>query len=206
VNHDEVAALLEAATTPERPGATLLGRLERAEDRQAIRDLIMAYGYLEDARRWDAMLALYTDDIERVLAGSLIETVRGKAALRERLVTPVMATTSGAASASREQVEQLGLRHLMFSDVIRVSDDGRTATAAVQYILVATRDDGGLADHRRRSRSRQRRPGTAEDSDGYRRGSHEGSYVFDVRKSDGTWRFCRQLIVTNNAHNPMFRA
>lgn len=184
MNHDEVTALLEAATTPEQPGATLLDRLERAEDRQAIRDLIMAYGYLEDARRWDAMLALYTDDIERVLAGSLVEIVRGKAALRERLVTPVMATKSGAASASREQVEQLGLRHLMFSEVIRVSDDGRTATAAVQYILVATRGD----------------------ADGYRRGSHEGSYVFDFRKSHGTWKFSRQLIVTNNAHNPMFRA
>ena len=38
----------------------------------------MAYGYLEDARRWDDMLALYTDDIERELAGSLTEIVRGK--------------------------------------------------------------------------------------------------------------------------------
>jgi hypothetical protein len=184
VNDDEVAALLEAATRPERPRTTLLERLELAEDRQTIRDLIMAYGYLEDARRWDDMLALYTDDIERVLAGSLVETIRGNAALRDRLITPVMATKSGAASASREQVEQLGLRHLMFSDVIRVADDGLTATAAVQYTLVATREgDRGL-----------------------RRGSHQGSYVFDFRKVDGTWKFSRQLIVTNNAHNPMFRA
>jgi hypothetical protein len=73
----------------------------------------------------------------------------------------------------------------MFGDVIRVSDDGLTAIAAVQYVLVATRNDG---------------------SDGYRRGSHEGSYVFGFRKEGGTWKFCRQLIVTNNAHNPMFRA
>lgn len=184
MNHDEVVALLEAATQPERARTTIEDRLELAEDRHVIRDLIMAYGYLEDARRWDDMLALYTDDIERVLAGSLVETIQGKAALRDRLVTPVMATKSGAASASREQVEQLGLRHLMFSEVIRVSDDGLAATAAVQYTLVATR----------------------EDADGFRRGSHEGSYVFDFRKEGGAWRFCRQLIVTNNAHNPMFRA
>ena len=59
----------------------LEARVARAEARQQIRDLIMVYGYLEDARRWDDMLALYTDDIERVLAGSLVETVQGKAAL-----------------------------------------------------------------------------------------------------------------------------
>jgi hypothetical protein len=180
----EARALLAAATRPERPRADLAARVALAEARHEIRDLIMVYGYLEDARRWDDMLALYTDDIERVLAGSLVETVRGKAALRARLVDPVMAAKSGAAAASRAEVEQLGLRHLMFGEVIRIGDDGTTATAAVQYVLVATRDD----------------------ADGHRRGSHEGSYVFDFRRVDGAWRFRRQLIVTNNAHNPMFRA
>ena len=162
----------------------LEARVARAEARQQIRDLIMVYGYLEDARRWDDMLALYTDDIERVLAGSLVETVQGKAALRARLVDPVMAAKSGAAAAPRTEVERLGLRHLMFGEVIRIADDGTRATATLQYILVATRDG----------------------ADGQRRGSHEGSYVFDFRRIDGEWRFCRQLIVTNNAHNPMFRA
>jgi 3-phenylpropionate/cinnamic acid dioxygenase small subunit len=184
VNHEEVAALVDTATRPERRRDTLEERIELAEARRAIRDLIMSYGYLEDARRWDDMLAMYTDDIERVLAGSLVETIRGKEALRDRLITPVMATKSGVASATRDQVERLGLRHLMFSDVIRIADDGRTATAAVQYVLVATRDD----------------------RDGHRRGIHEGSYVFDFRNEHGIWKFSRQLIVTNNAHNPMFRA
>jgi len=162
----------------------LAARVALAEARSEIRVLIMEYGYLEDARRWDDMLALYTDDIERVLAGSLVETVRGKAELRARLVDPVMEARSGVAAAAREQVEQLGLRHLMFGEVIQVADDGESATATLQYILVATRDD----------------------ADGHRRGSHEGSYVFDFRRVDGAWRFSRQLIVTNNAHNPMFRA
>ncbi len=31
-------------------------------------------------------------------------------------------------------------------------------------------------------------------------------YVFDFRKVDGTWRFSRQLIFSNNAHNPLFQA
>jgi hypothetical protein len=156
----------------------------RLEDRARIYDLVMAYGYLEDARRWDAMLALYTDDIERELAGSLTEIVRGRSELRDRLVTPVMEAKSGRVAASREQVEQLALRHLIFGVAIDVADDRSTARAAAQYILVATRDGGR----------------------GFERGSHEGSYEFEFRRVDGEWKFARQLIVTNNAHNPMFAA
>jgi hypothetical protein len=158
--------------------------ITRLEDRARIYDLVMAYGYLEDARRWDDMLAMYTDDIERELAGSLTEIVRGKAELRDRLVTPVMEAKSGRVAASREEVEQLGLRHLIFSVAIEVAAAGMTASAVAQYILVATRD--GAA--------------------GFERGSHEGSYEFEFRKVERTWKFARQLIVTNNAHNPMFGA
>ena len=152
--------------------------------RDRLYDLVMAYGYLEDARRWDDMLALYTDDIERELAGSLTEVIRGKAELRDRLITPVMEAKSGRVAASREHVEQLGLRHLILSVTLEVGADGVTARADAQYILVATRDG----------------------AQGFERGSHEGSYEFEFRKVEGTWKFSRQLIVTNNAHNPMFAA
>ena len=159
-----------------------LSAIERLEDRAQIYDLVMAYGYLEDARRWDDMLALYTDDIERELAGSLTEVVRGKAELRDRLVTPVMEAKSGRVAASQEQVEQLGLRHLIFSVAVEVAVGGTSARASAQYILVATRDG----------------------ERGFERGSHEGFYEFEFRRVDDAWRFSRQLIVTNNAHNPMF--
>ena len=66
----------------------------------------------------------------------------------------------------------------------RASIDGVTARAAAQYILVATRDG----------------------AKGFERGSHEGSYEFEFRQAEGTWKFSRQRIVTNNAHNPMFAA
>ena len=179
-----MAEVLAAVQRPERHRDTLEERVAAAEDRAVIRDLIMAYGYLEDARRWDDMLAMYTDDIERVLAGSLVETVRGRDALRERLFAPVIINKSGdAPPPSQEHLDALGLRHLMTTDVIRLSDDGLGAIAAVQYMMVATR----------------------EGADGFRRGSHEGCYVFEFRKDGGTWRFCRQVIITDNAHNPMFR-
>lgn len=184
MNGDEMRALLDVVQRPERARVNPEERLQALEDRNAVRALIMEYGYLCDARRWDDLLALYTDDIERVLAGSLTERVQGKAALREKLVAPTLERRSGGGEPPPpEQLEALGLRHLMASDVVRLGDDGSTATAAVQYQLVAT----------------------ADDDRGFRRGAHEGSYVFDFRKEAGTWRFCRQYIVSENAHNPMFR-
>jgi SnoaL-like domain len=185
VNTDEIDALLEVVHRRERARTTPEERMQAIEDRGAIRSLIMRYGYLCDARRWDELLALYTDDIERVLAGSLVERVQGKRALREKLVAPTLEHRSGGGRGAPppRELESLGLRHLMASDVIRLGDDGRTATAAVQYQLVAT----------------------AEDEHGFRRGAHEGSYVFEFVNVDGKWRFCRQVIVSDNAHNPMFQ-
>ena len=184
MNAYEETELLAAVNRHEQTRHTPEARLDAAEDRETIRDLIMRYGYLEDARRWDDMLALYTDDIERVLAGSLTERVQGKATLREKLVAPTLERTDGdGAAPPPEYLVTLGLRHLMASDVIRLSDDGTTATAAVQYTMVAT----------------------ADDERGFRRGSHEGSYVFDFRKEAGVWRFSRQLVTSDNAHNPMFQ-
>jgi hypothetical protein len=158
---EELDLLLEVVRRPDFAGRTLEDRVAALEDRDAIRELIMAYGYLEDERRWDEMLELYTDDIERVLAGSLVETVRGKAALRDRLVNPVMQAKSGAAAASRSRVEQLGLRHLMAAEVIRLGPDRSTATATLHYTLVATRDDAsGFA---RGSRTCSTSAGTSTD-------------------------------------------
>jgi hypothetical protein len=184
VNEAEIEAMLEVVQRPERARDSVEARVQAVEDRDAIRSLIMTYGYLCDARRWDDLLDLYTDDIERVLAGSLVERVQGKAALREKLVSPTLERRSGGSDAAPPaQLEALDLRHLMASDIVRLGDDETTARAAVQYQMVATSDDAR----------------------GFRHGSHEGSYVFDFRKDNGRWRFCRQFIVSNNAHNPMFQ-
>lgn len=187
MNDHDTAALLEVVQRPERARTTVEERTQALDDRQSIRDLIISYGYLCDARRWDELLDLYTDDIERVLAGSLVETVKGKDALREKLVAPTLersAAEGASAPATPAHLLTLGLRHLMASDVVRLGDDGTSATAAVQYTMVAT----------------------ADGPDGFRRGAHEGSYVFDFRKVDGTWKFSRQFIVSDNAHNPLFQA
>jgi 3-phenylpropionate/cinnamic acid dioxygenase small subunit len=185
VDPGEIEALLAVVLRPEARRPTLEARLTALEDRQAVRDRINEYAYLCDARRWDDLLALYTDDIERVLAGTLTEVVRGKAALREKLVAPTLDRRSlPGAAPPPDHLLTMRMRHLIAGDVIRLGDDGMTAAAAVQYALVATSDD----------------------ERGFRRGVHEGSYVFDFRKVDGTWLFARQHIVSDNAHNPMFQA
>jgi hypothetical protein len=183
VRDDENAALLEVIALTDRAPESVADRVADLEDREAIHDLIMKYAYLCDAREWDALLDLYTDDIERVLAGTLDERLRGKAALRERLVAPALPRKDGdGGPPSPSTLERYGLRHLIADEVIRIAGDGTTARAAVAYSLVAI------------------------DPVERRRGAHEGAYVFDFRNVDGTWRFSRQLIFSDNAYNPLFQA
>jgi len=160
-------------------------RLRALEDKAAIHERIVEYGLLCDARDWDSLLDRYTDDIERTLAGTLTEHVVGKPALRAKLEAPTLQrSTSGAKPApAPDALLALQFRHLMANEVIRLQGDGDEAVAAVQYSLVATRDDG-------------RQP---------ERGVHEGSYIFGFRRCEGSWLFRSQRIFSDNARNPMFQ-
>ena len=160
-------------------------RLRALEDKARIRELIMEYGYLCDARRWDDLLELYSDDIERTLGGTLREHVKGKQELRAKLEAPTLERVQSGDNAPppADHLLTLQFRHLMASEVIRLQGDGDEATACVQYQLVATRDGDEQPN----------------------RGSHEGSYVFRFRRVDGRWLFCEQRIFSDNARNPMFQ-
>jgi ketosteroid isomerase-like protein len=57
----------------------ILSRIDRIESVDAIRQLVSAYGFLLDGRDIDALVDLYSDDIE-------VGRLRGKAALRESFV------------------------------------------------------------------------------------------------------------------------
>lgn len=183
---DEIALLLEVVDTPERPRETLEERVQVAEDHRAIHDLVMAYGWLCDARRWDELLDLYTDDFERVLAGTLHEVARGKEALRRLYEAPALpragGTQGGPPDATR--INRYEIRHLIHPPVIRIGDTGTDATAAAVYSIVATAGDGP----------------------DLRRGEHQGGYVFGFRREPGGWRFCRMTVISENARNPLFQA
>lgn len=181
---EELAAILEVANRRERPRATLDERVELLEARRAITDLVMLYGWLCDARRWDELLDHYTDDLERTLLGTLDERVKGKEKLRELYDRPQLPRRGDAAGPPpADQINTYELRHLIHPPVVRVADDGRTATVAAVYSLVASSGDGPS----------------------FRRGEHEGGYIFGMRRErDGRWRFASMVVISENARNPLF--
>jgi len=185
---EEKAALAEIALRPGAPRTTLEERLTLIEDKEAIRDVIAAYGFLCDAGAWDELLELYTDDVERVLTGSLEEHVQGKEALRQLYLNPVLPVKpSGDGPRERLDVARdqgtLSARHLISHHVTRVSDDGGEAWSAVQYSLVLERTSG----------------------DDYERGVHEGAYLFRFLKQDGRWKVRKLTVIANSARNPINR-
>jgi hypothetical protein len=185
MNDAELDLLLEVVRTPETPRTTLEARIAHLEDVRAIQDLVLAYGWLCDARRWDELLDLYTDDFERFLVGTLEEHLVGKEVLRERYEAPVLPRKGGdGGPPPASQVNAYEIRHMIHPPVVRVSDDGTEATAAAVYSIVATSGDG----------------------DELRRGEHEGGYIFGFRRVPGVgWRFCRMVVISENARNPLFQ-
>jgi ketosteroid isomerase-like protein len=184
VRDDELAQVIEVFQRPEEPRATLEARVQAIEDRQAIRDVLYGYGYLCDARRWDELLEHYTDDIERVLGGTLTERVKGKAELRKLYVAPALPHDGEGHAPPAAQINTYELRHLITGDVVRLGADGRTGWIAAAYSLVASTDQ----------------------PDGFRRGQHEGGYIFEMRKEDdGRWRVSKMIVFSENARNPLFQ-
>ncbi|MCB0997571.1 MAG: nuclear transport factor 2 family protein [Acidimicrobiales bacterium] len=182
---DEIALLLDVVRTPEAPRLSLEERLQLMEDHRSIVDLVMAYGWLCDARRWDELLDLYTDDFERVLAGTLVERVSGKEKLRALYEAPALPRAGdrdGPPAAS--QLNTYELRHMIHPPVVRIGDDGASAVAAAVYSLVASSGDG--AD--------------------FRKGDHQGGYIFGFRREPVGWRFCTMTVISENARNPLFQA
>lgn len=186
MNKDELRELLDVVRRPERTRETLEERIEAIEARRQIADLVMLYGWLCDAGEWDELLEHYTDDFERTLLGTLDEKVTGKDAIRELYVRPALprkGDRSGPPPA--EQIKSYEVRHLIHPPVIRLSDDGGSATVAAAYSIVATSGDGPTL----------------------RRGEHEGGYVFGMRReADGRWRFATMVVISENARNPLFSA
>jgi hypothetical protein len=182
MNDAELAMLLDVVGTPERPRTTMQERVQLLEDQRRIADLIMQYGWLCDARRWDELLELYTDDFERYLLGTLEEHIAGKEEARKVYERPVLPRKGGKGGLSR-QPTALEIRHLIHPPVIRVADDNDHAIAVAVYSMAVTSGDGP----------------------DLRRGVHEGGYVFEFRREPVMgWRFSKMSVISENARNPMF--
>jgi ketosteroid isomerase-like protein len=151
-------------------------RAQLLDDEAEIRDLIMRYAHLQDLGQSDDLLDLCTDDVERVLTGTLDQRATGRDDLRAKLAEPVAVAGMRAVLAPAD----VRSRHLITDEVIRVSPDGTRAAAVAQFAVVLT-------------------PGQGE----FRHGQHEGTYLFELRNEDGRWRVSRQVIDSNTARNPL---
>lgn len=181
MQRDEIEQILDVFRRPERPRTTVEERLAAIEDRTRVREILMAYGYLCDARLWDELLDLYTDDVERVLAGTLTENIKGKEELRKVYEQPVLPRAGGDAPPAAT-INVYEVRHLIVGDIVRLGDDGETAWAAASYSLVASTGD----------------------IDDFVRAAHEGGYILEFRKVDGSWLVSKFIVFSENARNPLF--
>lgn len=182
---EELARIIEIFQKPEPQRATLEERVQAIEDREAIRQVLMGYGYLCDARRWDELFELYTDDIERELAGTLTENVKGKDQLRPLYEAPALPNKGDGAAPPAARINTYELRHLIVGDFVRLDPSGTKGWACAAYSLVASSDADGT----------------------FTRGQHEGGYIFEMRKcEDGRWRVAKMTVFSENARNPLFQS
>lgn len=210
----EWTAIWDVLRRTERPSESLSERVQLLEDKEAIRDVVARYGFLMDGRRRgsnviDALLELFTEDVERVLGGTLEEHVIGRKELarilQARVGLPIegpfdesvhsarkrksaiKGETAETVEVGREVAKTTALaRHrLTTGEVVRVSDDGREAWATAVYTLFQT---------------------STATTDKPIRGSHDGAYVFGFRKVDRVWKISRQLVITELAVNPLYQS
>jgi hypothetical protein len=174
--HKFESELLDILHRPRPRPVDTDGLVRLLDDEAALRDLIMRYAFLQDLGLLDELLELCTDDVERLLCGTLDQHAVGREDLRAKLSEPVAVAGARGVLAPAD----VRSRHLITDEVIRVSDDGVHAAAIAQFSVVLT-------------------PGQGE----FRRGQHEGTYVFEFRKDGGQWRLSRQVVDSNTARNPL---
>ena len=125
------AALLGPLAVSAQPApdvAALAKRLRLLEDREAIRALIMAYGYAHDHRDYKTFASLFASNGEWV--GGL-GTARGPEA-----IYALMDKSIGHNPVAKGS----GTVHLMTNDQIRI--DGDRATAETKWLYLVPGDDG----------------------------------------------------------------
>ena len=181
IGRDDVIRMVE------REPATLEERIARLEAKEAIHDLMMRYGHFSDARDTEGVLALYTDDVERVLAGTLEERVQGKETLRGLYRNPVLPTkdgrTLGEASRYRSG-RRTTIRHMFAAPLIRLSDDANEGWLTSYFTLVRS----------------------VSSDEGFERHVHEGTYTFTFVRLEEGWRISKMIVDTEIGHDRGYNA
>jgi SnoaL-like domain len=168
----------------ERARTNLEDRLQLVIDKQRIIEMINEYAFACDSRFWDVLEDLYDENIERIMSGTLNETVEGRGNLINLHINPPLPRAEGMQTEKRDltKIKGLEIRHLIGTQMTRISDDNQKAWALCHYQMALV--------------------GQTEDI--WESGLHEGTYLFSFTKATGSWKFTQHLIWTNNAANPMF--
>jgi len=174
----------ESVPAHERPRVGLEEKLELVIDKQRIVEMINEYAFACDSRQWDVLRELYDENIERVMSGTLNETVRGRDTLIGLHANPALPRAKGVEMEKRDltKIKGLEIRHLVATQMVRIGDDNQSAWALCHYQMALV----------------------GQENESWEHGLHEGTYLFSFSKASGAWKFTRHLIWTNNAANPMF--
>ncbi len=174
----------ELAPLHERERDGVEDKLQLVIDKQRIVEMINEYAFACDSRTWSVLEELYDENIERVMSGTLNETCRGRDTLIGLHTNPPLPRAEGVEMEKRDlsKIQGLEIRHLIGTQMLRISDDNRKAWALCHYQMALVGQTNGAWEH----------------------GLHEGTYLFSFSKATGRWKFTQHLIWTNNAANPMF--
>jgi hypothetical protein len=184
VLHDAYACWRDLTPAIERERTSIEDKLQILSDKMRIQEMIHEYAFACDSRAWDVLERLYDENIERVMKGTLDETVRGRDQLIGLHAKPALPRREGVVAPPRDlsKIQGLEIRHLIGTQVVRIADDDQNAWALCHYQMALVGQQDGDWHH----------------------GLHEGTYLFSFGKATGGWRFTRHQIWTNNAANPMF--
>jgi SnoaL-like domain len=178
--------VLEVAREEEPPCHTVEEAVRRLESREAIRNVMRAYCFYEDQHRWDEVVTLFTESCERIMAGTLQQTLKGRDELRAASGAPLQRTDERwGEGASRETLAATSFRHLLVTEMIKIKPDNRVARLVGYCQVVATR--GAAAE--------------------YERGAHEATYYIEFTRpsDDHSWLIDKLVIMTEHASNPLFK-
>jgi hypothetical protein len=176
--------LLDVVRESEPPAPSVEEAIQQIQHREAIHNVLVAYCYFQDQRRWTDSVSLFTEDCERIFAGTLDGTVNGRDALLAASGAPLKRSdpTFGRGT-SREELSELQYKHLLVTEMIKLGPGNRSARVIAYCQVVATR-------------------GTGEE---FKRGAHEATYYIDFQRPEGSgWLMKRMIILTDNATNPLF--
>ncbi len=170
---------LEVLHFKEKQPRTLEERLDRLESKLAIITIVHLYSQSHDLQDWDLFMDYCTDDIERVITGSVTSREVGKKQLHEVYKRGQrMARPDGTQVVYDPSIRR---KHLVATDIVKISDDGNMAWYSGYTSLVSTKDT----------------------ADGHLRSQHEALVMLTFVRENGQWKVKRMNLTTELGHDPL---